>query len=102
MRSNWVTLNLKCCRHISEVSDAASNDQNFTYTEINNTSESVHTGMEDIWCGRTIGVFLAGHERQDGFGIVVGLLFTGSAWILAVVGQFIDSAQITDCVTIKE
>lgn len=52
--------------------------------------------------GRTIGVFLTGHEGEDGLGIIICLLLTRSTWILAVIGQFIDSTQITNCITMSE
>lgn len=44
-------------------------------------------------------MFLPCHEREDGFSVVVGLLFTGCARVLAIVGQFIHTTQVTDGVT---
>lgn len=37
----------------------------------------------------TIPMLLSRHQRQDGFGVVVGLLFTGSPRILSIISQLI-------------
>lgn len=44
----------------------------------------------------TFWMFLPRHEGEDGFSVVVRLLFTGRAGILAIVGQFIHPTQVTD------
>ena len=44
----------------------------------------------------TLRVLLACDEWQDGLGVVVGLLLTGSARVLPVVGQLVHAAQVTD------
>lgn len=44
-------------------------------------------------------VFLPRHQREDGFSVVVGLLFTGCAGVLAIVCQFLHPAEVTDGVT---
>ena len=44
----------------------------------------------------TLRVLLACDERQDGLGVVVGLLLTGSTRVLPVVGQLIHTTQVTD------
>ena len=41
-------------------------------------------------------MFFTRHEGEDGFRIVVGLLFAGCTRVLAVVGQLIHPAQVTD------
>lgn len=50
----------------------------------------------------TLRMFLPCHEREDGFSVVVGLLFTGCARVLAIVSQLIHPAQVTDGVTKEE
>lgn len=47
----------------------------------------------------TFCVFLPCHEGQDGFGVVVRLLLAGRPRVLAVVGQLVHPAQVTDGVT---
>lgn len=44
----------------------------------------------------TLRMFFTRHERQDGFCVVVGLLFTGCTRVFAVVGQLIHPSQVTD------
>ena len=41
-------------------------------------------------------MLLACDEGQDGLGVVVGLLLAGGARVLAVVGQLVHAAQVTD------
>lgn len=48
----------------------------------------------------TVGVFLSGHQRQDGLGVVVGLLLARSSRVLAVIGQLVDAAEVADRVTV--
>lgn len=45
---------------------------------------------------RTLRMFLPRHEGQDGFSVVIGLLFTGRTGVLAIISQFIHPAQVTD------
>ena len=47
-------------------------------------------------------MFLPCHEREDGFSVVVGLLFAGRPGVLAVVGQLVHTAQVTDGVAEEE
>lgn len=44
-------------------------------------------------------MFLPCHEGEDGLGIVIGLLLTGSSRVFPIVGQFVHSAKVTDGVT---
>lgn len=57
--------------------------------------------MHSCW-GLTIWVLLPSHKREDGLGIVIGLLFAGSTRILSVIRQFIDTSKITDGITARE
>lgn len=50
----------------------------------------------------TVLVFLSGHQRQDGLGVVVGLLLARSSRVLAVIGQLVDATQVADRVTARE
>lgn len=50
----------------------------------------------------TLRMFLPCHEREDGFSVVVGLLFTGRSGVLAIVGQFIHPSKVTDGVAEEE
>lgn len=44
-------------------------------------------------------MFLSGHQRQDSLSVIVGLLLTRSSGIFPIIGQLINSAQVTDGVT---
>lgn len=47
----------------------------------------------------TLWVLLAGHEREDGLGIVIGLLLAGGTRVLPIVRQLVDTSQIADGIT---
>jgi len=44
----------------------------------------------------TLRMFLPSHKREDGFCVVVGLLFAGCTGVLAVVGQLVHPTQVAD------
>jgi len=78
----------------------------FKKKHFKNLSNQSKTNKEAIgqqdYNERTIRVFLTGHEGEDGLSIIICLLFTRSSWILAVIGQFIDTTQVTNCITMSE
>lgn len=45
---------------------------------------------------------LSRHQREYGFSIVIGLLFTGCTGVFAVVCQFIHSTQVADGVAAEK
>lgn len=47
----------------------------------------------------TVMVFLSGHQRQDGLGVVIGLLLARRSRVLAVIGQLVDTTKVADRVT---
>lgn len=47
-------------------------------------------------------MLLSCHQRENGFSVVIGLLFTGCTRVFAIVCQFIHSAQVTYCVAAEE
>ena len=58
--------------------------------------------LNDVSAAPTFRMFLPCHEGEDGFSVVVGLLFTRCARVLAIVGQFIHPAQVADGVAEEE
>lgn len=50
----------------------------------------------------TFGMLLSRHQRENGFSVVVGLLFTGRTGVFAIVCQFIHSAQVAYGVAAEE
>lgn len=53
--------------------------------------------MSDV----TVRVFLPGHKREDGLGVVVRLLLARRPRVLAVVGQLVHAAQVADGVAVR-
>lgn len=90
---------------VREVCNASADDQNFSWKgsvqKHNFRREKDHCE----WTQNgppTVRVLLSGHQGQDSLGVVVGLLFTRCAGIFPVIGQLVDAAQVTDCVTKEE
>lgn len=65
--------------HVGEVGDAAADDQDLATR-----------------------IVLPRHEREQGLGIVIGLLLARCSAVLAVVGQFFGTAQGAHCVRVDD
>ena len=50
----------------------------------------------------TFSVLLFGHESEDGFGVLVRLLLTGSSRVLSVVGQLARAAHVADGIAVAK
>ena len=50
----------------------------------------------------TFSVLLFGHESEDGFGVLVRLLLTGSSRVFSVVGQLARAAHVADGIPVAK
>lgn len=107
LQNNLEASYLKCCCDVGKVCDASPNNQNLSCKKkmiISDCKKREKTCTQERLRATlpTVLVFLSGHQRQDGLGVVVGLLLARSSRVLAVIGQLVDATQVADRVTARE